>query len=212
MTWYLLFEAVMELGRLELLIVYGALLAICRNSSKLRILSDNLEENKRILDNGDCFKIDKLTVPSECIQQCNDFVTSELESIASHWFQVKRGRVGLVKRAGEQNLERRAKSLSLELSPNFALFAADAVHDARYVAKVMAELFLQLTSLFTTPRKHARLVEMRLEFSAKQFDFNVCTNLKTCCAYFTWRSRSWMAAFTSASSVTLPVKNAFRSK
>ena len=40
---------------------------------------------------------------------------------------------------GEEDLERSAESGSLKLAPKLALLAADAVHDARDVAKVVPE-------------------------------------------------------------------------
>ena len=45
---------------------------------------------------------------------------------------------------GEQDLEGRAEAGRLQLAPQLALLAADAVHDAGDVAEVVAEFGLQL--------------------------------------------------------------------
>ena len=83
------------------------------------------------------------SLPSKGVEKCDDLGSSELESGPLHWLEVERVRIfGSIKRAREEDLESRAKPLDLELAPDFALVASDAIHDAADVAEMVAEFVL----------------------------------------------------------------------
>ena len=102
--------------------------------------------------------------PSERVEEGDDFVASEFEVSLPHRRQIEGGGIGLIKRARKEDLERRAEALRLQFAPEFAFLAADAVHDLRHVAEVVAEFHFQLLGV-TTAAEHGRLVKVRAEWS-----------------------------------------------
>ena len=104
--------------------------------------------------------------PSESVEEWDDFVAGKFKVSPLHGRQIEGGRIGLIERAGEEDLEGRAEAVRLQFAPELALFATDAVHDLRYVAEVVPEFLFQLPRV-PPAVKHRRLVKVRLEGSVQ---------------------------------------------
>ena len=87
---------------------------------------------------------------TDCVYETSDFVPR----------QVHAGKAVPAVAVFDQDLEGRPQTVHLDLAPQFALLARDAVHDvARYVAEVLCELVSDGRLL----PQQIRLVEVRLE-------------------------------------------------
>jgi len=130
--------------------------------NKLKKFKKKGEESRRCRLSEILQRVDAVRQPSERVEEGDDFVASEFEVSLPHGRQIEGGGIGLIKRARKEDLERRAEALRLQFAPEFAFLAADAVHDLRHVAEVVAEFHFQLLGV-TTAAEHGRLVKVRAE-------------------------------------------------